>query len=191
MKVLSALLLATALATPIAAQAAESNRFVSHEDTVSIVSRSNDASGLALRLGLLFRLSEGWHIYWKNAGDAGSPPQLSFTPPPNITIVAFDWPAPDWLVTNGLGDYVVSGTLLLPFTASLTHAVPAKGIDPRGNARWLVCSAVICVPQQASFSLHLPEGATSPSTEAGLLRRRVRPSRGLHPSRRQSRPTVS
>jgi thiol:disulfide interchange protein len=169
MKLLSALMLATALAAPIEALAAESNRFVSHEDTVSIVSRSNSASGLALRLGLLFRLSKGWHIYWKNAGDAGSPPQLSFTRPPHITTFAFDWPAPDWLVTNGLGDYVVSGTVLLPFTVSLTQAVPAKGIDLRGDARWLVCSAVICVPQQAGFSLHLPKGVASPSTEAELF----------------------
>ena len=169
MNLLSALMLATALATPLAAQAAESNRFVSDEDAVSIVSMSNGASGLALRLGLLFRLSKGWHIYWKNAGDAGSPPQLSFTSPPQITTGAFDWPAPDWLVTNGLGNYVVSGTVLLPFTVSLTQAVPAEGIDLRSNARWLVCSAVICVPQQAGFSLHLPKGVTSPSTEAWLF----------------------
>jgi thiol:disulfide interchange protein len=32
-----------------------------------------------------------------------------------------------------------------------------------------VCSAAICVPQQASFKLHLPEGAASPSTEAQLF----------------------
>jgi thiol:disulfide interchange protein len=101
--------------------------------------------------------------------DAGSPPQLALTRPPGVTTGAFDWPAPGWLVTNGLGDYVVSGTVLLTFTVSLPHAVPAQGIDLRGKAHWLVCSAVICVPQQASFSLHLPEGATSPSTEAGLF----------------------
>src|ERR1700754_3157864 len=89
MKLVSALILASGLATPVAAQAAESNRFVGDEDTVSIVSMSNAASGLALRLGLLFRLSQGWHIYWKNAGDAGSPPQLSFTQPLHITTVAF------------------------------------------------------------------------------------------------------
>jgi thiol:disulfide interchange protein DsbD len=166
MKFVSALMLAAALAAPVPARAAESNRFVSHEDTVSIVSKCDGASGLTLRLGLLFRLSKGWHIYWKNAGDAGSPPQLALTWPPDVTTGAFAWPAPGWLVTNGLGDYVVSGTVLLPFTVSLPHAVPGQGIDLRGKAHWLVCSAVICVPQQASFSLHLPEGATAPSTEA-------------------------
>jgi len=96
-------------------------------------------------------------------------PQLALKRPPDVTTGAFDWPAPGWLVTNGLGDYVVSGTVLLPFTVSLPHAVSAQGIDLRGKAHWLVCSAVICVPQQASFSLHLPEGATSLSTEAGLF----------------------
>jgi thiol:disulfide interchange protein/DsbC/DsbD-like thiol-disulfide interchange protein len=169
MKLLPALTLAGALAAPIAARAAESNRFVSHEDTVSIVSKSDDASGLSLRLGLLFRLSKEWHVYWKNAGDTGLPPQLTLTRPPHVTTSAFDWPAPNWLVTNGLGNYVVSGTVLLPFTVSLPRAVPAQRIDLRGNAHWLVCSAVICVPQQASFSLHLPEGAASASTEAGLF----------------------
>jgi thiol:disulfide interchange protein len=169
MKLIYALMLAGVLAAPIAAQASESNRFVSHGDTVSIVSESDGASGLTLRLGLLFRLSKGWHIYWKNAGDAGSPPQLALTRPSGVTTSAFEWPAPDWLVTNGLGDYVVSGTVLLPFTVSLPHAAPAQGIDLTGKAHWLVCSAVICVPQQASFSLHLREGARSPSTEAGLF----------------------
>jgi thiol:disulfide interchange protein len=168
-KLLFATVLVAALVAPVVARAAESNRFVSHEDTVSIVSKSDGASSPTLRLGLLFRLSKGWHIYWKNAGDAGSPPQLALTQPAHVTTSAFAWPAPDWLVANGLGDYVVSGTVLLPFTVSLPQAVPAQGIDLRGDAHWLVCSAVICVPQQASFNLHLPEGAASLSTEARLF----------------------
>jgi thiol:disulfide interchange protein DsbD len=168
-KLLFAMMLTGVLVAPAVARAAESNRFVSHEDTVSIVSKSDSASGPTLRLGLLFRLSKGWHIYWKNAGDAGSPPQLALRQPAHVTTSAFDWPAPDWLVTNALGDYVVSGTVLLPFTVSSPQAVPAQGIDLRSDAHWLVCSAVICVPQQASFNLHLPEGAASPSTEAGLF----------------------
>ena len=162
-------MMAAAMAGPVAAQAAEGNRFVSREDTVSIVSDSDSISGTTLRLGLLFRLSKGWHIYWKDAGDAGSPPELALTRPAGATAGAFDWPAPDWLVTNALGNYVVNGTVLLPFAVSLPQAVPAQGVDLGGDAHWQVCSAVICVPQQASFSVHLPQGTASPSAEAGLF----------------------
>ena len=168
-KLLFAMMLTGVLMAPVVARAAESNRFVSHEGTVSIVSKSDSVSGSMLRLGLLFRLSKGWHIYWKNAGDAGSPPQLALTQPAHVTTSAFDWPAPDWFVINRLGDYVLSGTVLLPFMASLPQAAPARGVDLHGSARWLVCSAVICIPQQASFSLHLPEGAASPSAETALF----------------------
>jgi hypothetical protein len=52
-------------------------------------------------------------------------------------------------------------------TASLPHAMPAQDTDLRGDAHWLVCSAVICVPQLATFHLHLPEGAASSSGQAG------------------------
>ncbi len=161
--------LVSAFAVPVAAHAAESNRFITQEDSVSVISKSDGASGSALRLGLLFKLSKGWHIYWKDAGDAGSPPELSFTQPADASAGAFGWPAPDWLITNGLGDYVLSGTVLLPFTLNLAHAVPAEGVDLRGTARWLVCSDAICVPQRADFTLHLPQGCAVPSSEAGLF----------------------
>jgi thiol:disulfide interchange protein/DsbC/DsbD-like thiol-disulfide interchange protein len=163
------IVLVAALVAPIAARAAASSRFVSHEDTVSLISETDGVSGLTAKLGLLFRLSKGWHIYWKDAGDAGAPPQLTLTQPDHATIGVFGWPAPEWLVKNGLGNYVLSGTVLLPFTLSLPRSVPAQGVDLRGDARWLVCSALICVPQQASLGLHLPGGAASPSAHAGLF----------------------
>jgi DsbC/DsbD-like thiol-disulfide interchange protein len=134
-KLLLAIVLMVALVAPVAARAAESNRFISREDTVSIVSKSDTASGPTLRLGFLFRLSKGWHIYWKNAGDTGLPPQLTLTRPTNVTTSAFEWPAPDWLVVNKLGDYVVSGTVLLPFRVSLPQPMPAQGRrSPRRRA---------------------------------------------------------
>jgi DsbC/DsbD-like thiol-disulfide interchange protein/cytochrome c biogenesis protein CcdA len=180
-KLLFAVILTVTLAAPRGAWAAESNRFVSPEDTVSLVSKSNAANGTALRLGLLFRLSKGWHIYWKNAGDAGSPPRLTLTQPARITVGAFAWPAPEWLITNALGDYVLSGTLLLPFTLSLSQPPTAEGVNLSGHAQWLVCSAEICVPQQASFTLHLAEGSTAPSMEAGLFAAAREAEPGLSP----------
>jgi DsbC/DsbD-like thiol-disulfide interchange protein/cytochrome c biogenesis protein CcdA len=163
------LLLAFLLAVPIAAKAAESNSFASREDTVSLVSRNNGAAGRTFTLGLLFRLSKGWHIYWKDAGDAGSPPQLALLRPDHATIGRFHWPAPDWLVTNSVGDYVVGGTVLLPFSVTLPKAHTASGIEIRAAAHWLVCSAEICVPQQAMFTLNEPAGPNRPSAEARLF----------------------
>src|SRR5258706_12791509 len=29
-------------------------------------------------MGLQFRLKTGWHVYWKNSGDAGFPPAVTF-----------------------------------------------------------------------------------------------------------------
>ena len=29
-------------------------------------------------MGLQFRLKPGWHVYWKNSGDAGYPPAVTF-----------------------------------------------------------------------------------------------------------------
>jgi thiol:disulfide interchange protein len=169
MSVSCGLLLALLLAAPIAAKAAESNRFVSNEDTVSLVSRSNGAVGRTLTLGVLFRLSKGWHIYWKDAGDAGSPPQLTLLRPDHATIDHFHWPAPDWLVTNSVGDYVVGGTVLLPFSVTLPKAHTASGLEIRAAARWLACSAEICVPQQATFALNEPAGPNRPSAEVPLF----------------------
>jgi len=88
-RLLSTMMLASALASPVAARAAESNRLVTHEDTVSIVSKGDTVHGTKLRLGLLFRFTKGWHIYWKNAGDAGSLPQLALTRPEHVAIGAF------------------------------------------------------------------------------------------------------
>jgi thiol:disulfide interchange protein len=168
-RLLPLLMLICSLPAPVFAKAAESNRFVSHEDTVSLVSEADSVSGATLTLGLLFRLSNGWHIYWKDAGDAGSPPQLTLKTPDHTTVSAFAWPAPDWLVANSLGDYVVSGTVLLPFAVALPQPVPAQGAHVQGVAHWLVCSAAICVPQQASFTLHLPAGPARSLTTAPLF----------------------
>ncbi len=157
-----------ALATPLSAGAAESNRFVSRQDVVSIVSETDSANGSSVALGLLFRLAKDWHIYWMNPGDAGAPPGLALKRP-DQKVGAFAWPAPDWLIANSFGDYVVSGTVLLPFAVALSRPAGTRGFDLQGNAHWLVCSAAICVPQEAKFALHLPAGRARPSLAAPLF----------------------
>ena len=48
-----------------------------------------------IRIGLQFTLSPGWHVYWKNSGDAGFPPVVTFSAPEGtLTGSELLWPAP-------------------------------------------------------------------------------------------------
>src|ERR1700680_4620021 len=47
-----------------------------------------------LWLGLQFRLKPGWHVYWKNSGDAGYPPAVAFQPADVLGKPEILWPAP-------------------------------------------------------------------------------------------------
>jgi thiol:disulfide interchange protein DsbD len=142
---------------PQLAWAAASNVFTSPHDTVRLVSAANSAPGGEARLALEFSLQPGWHIYWRNPGDAGLAPRV--TPPDAETFGALEFPPPEFLLQGGVGAYVLSGHVMLPFTAR------GVGSSVKASAFWLVCSNV-CVPEHAQFSLALNGG---PSAEEPLF----------------------
>jgi len=151
------LLILLLLLFPGLASAAASNVFFSPRDTVQLVSATNAADAGKTTLGLEFKLAPGWHIYWSNPGDAGLAPQIALDPP--AAAKSFSYPPPELLVQGPVGDYVLSGHVLLPFSAS------GVGDSVAANASWLVCSD-ICVPEHARFVLALTGGV---SAEAGLF----------------------
>ena len=143
------------LLLPGLAFGATSNVFTSPRDTARLISASNTPG--QLQLALQFQLAPNWHIYWSNPGDAGLPPAI--TPIAPTTFSPFSFPPPSLLLQGPIAAYVLSGAVLLPFTA--THA-PNTITAP---ANWLVCSD-ICVPEHANFTLPLTGG---PSPEATLF----------------------
>ena len=140
------------------AYAATSNFFSSPRDTVRLVSASNAAPGGEVQLGLQFKLAPGWHIYWSNPGDAGFPPAIIPTAP--VTVSAVKFPPPELLTQGPVTAYVLSGNLLLPFTAA------GVGNTVQLGAQWLVC-ADVCVPEHAKFELALNGGASKEATLFG------------------------
>ncbi len=158
---LPALLLVASLAWH-PAQAAESRGSVTKRATVSLVSDTDAvAPGVPYRLGLRFRITEGWHIYSQNSGDAGLPPELEWTLPAGTHVGKIDWPAPHRQPEGPLMTYGYTGTPML--TVSATGQGPV-----RLHASWLICSN-ICVPEEAAFSLDLPLGSPAPSLQAELF----------------------
>ncbi len=119
-----------------------------------------DGNGDA-RLGLHFRMAEGWKIYWRTPGDAGFPPAIDWEGSANLQNAAMAWPAPKRFELFGLQNYGYAGEVVLPVTA--TVADPSAPLRLRARVDYLTCNE-ICIPHTANLSLDLPQdgGAATP-----------------------------
>ena len=162
--VLIAIMTAGLAAGPLA-QAAESPAVRSARATATLVSETDAvAPGQPFRVGLRLNMAPGWHTYWRNPGDAGVAPELTFTLPQGATAGPVTWPAPAIEHEGPLTTFGYTGDLLLPVTLSgAAGAVPVQL-----HAEWLIC-AKVCVPESGDFRLDLPQGVPFASPQAGLF----------------------
>ena len=160
-RLLSVLLL---LLLAVPAWALESAPVVSKRATVTLVTDTDAvAPGTPFRAALRFELTEGWHTYWKNPGDAGVPPELILDLPPGVTAGPIDWPAPNRVAEGTVMTYAYNGDFLLPVTVRTGDHMTLKA-----HANWLVCKD-ICVPEEGDFTLTLPSGTPAPNAQAPLF----------------------
>jgi len=122
--------------------------------------------------GLYFKLEPGWHIYWKNPGDAGEPPHIQWTLPKGITAEPLQFPAPKRLPLGPLMDFGYEDEVLFPFKLDVAKTIKAGPTIVHARVDWLVCRA-ICIPGKAELDAPFrvfPEepkvAITSPSDSA-------------------------
>lgn len=135
-----------------------------------------------LRLGLEFELRSGWHVYWKNSGDAGFPPVLDLSATPEVSHWELLWPAPEryelrgGLVAFGYHDHVIYPVRVrLDGEASPTATGPSPDrLSLSGELDYVVCE-VDCIPYSYSLSLEQPLAAPGeppvPGSEAERIER--------------------
>lgn len=116
--------------------------------------RAAPATG-ELWLGLHFTLSPGWHVYWKNSGDAGFAPVIDASPTPELGDVELLFPAPERYELPG--DLVAFGyaeEVVYPVHAML--AAPGEDrLELSITLDYLVCK-VDCVPYRYTLRLDQP-----------------------------------
>lgn len=138
---------------------------------VELVSeRALAVPGETVWFGLSFEIDPNWHIYWRNAGDAGIPPEITWrqvggAAPDKIS--PFSWPLPELLpvVPGQIMDYGYSDKIVLPFRVTL----PDDADGPlmfEGVADYLICEDV-CIPESADIRLILSVGGTQIPDEYG------------------------
>lgn len=149
--------LVLAVLIPALAFAEESNVQQSPRATVSLVSENAAVSpGQTVRIGLRQRLAPHWHTYWKNPGDAGSPPNIAFNLPEGVTVGEIDWPGPDRFIIGPVASYGYENEIVFPMSLSVPRdAQPGSRLLIEANADWVVCEKE-CIPEEGKFRLSLP-----------------------------------
>jgi thiol:disulfide interchange protein DsbD len=117
-------------------------------------------------IGLYFKLEPGWHVYWKNAGDAGGPPRVHWTLPAGVTAGEMQFPAPQRLPLGPLMDFGYENEVLFPIKLAVAPTVKDSKSLLAAKVDWLVCREV-CLPGKAELSTTLQLVSGKPAVVSG------------------------
>ena len=119
------------------------------------------APGRTVTLGLHLAMKPGWHVYWRNPGDSGLPPEMAWRLPEGFSVGPTQWPAPERIPVQTLMNFGYEGevTLLVPLRVPETLAAGGTA-SLSGTLSYLVCEE-ICIPGSAELALDLPVGPTA------------------------------
>ncbi len=101
--------------------------------------------------GVEFELAPGWHVYWKNAGDAGYPPALDLSATAEVTQAELLFPAPHrYNLAGGLVAFGYSDQVIYPVRSK----IQAEGLSLEllVNVDYVVCEAE-CIPYRHDLEL--------------------------------------
>jgi suppressor for copper-sensitivity B len=178
--ILAAAALALLATGPRPARAAASEWSVNDQSKVRLITAWKVAPRDGeLWMGLQFHLSPGWHVYWKNSGDAGFPPSLVFQPADRLGSPELLWPTPHrFNLPGGLVAFGYADEVVYPIRARIQPAAPeatpapapaqeepdAAAQEPAPEALtitadldYLICQ-VDCVPYRYALTLEQPLG---------------------------------
>ena len=137
-----------------------------------IVPQTSVRPGETLAVGVKFIMEPGWHIYWKNPGDAGQPPCFEWSLPgggASRMMRGSEWtgtepqyPVPvRWEDAGGIVGYGYTGTVVFPAEIKVPpSATPGQLVDVGVASNYMVCKDV-CLVEWASASVQLTVSAES------------------------------
>ena len=134
------------------ASAASDSADAPHVHVRLVVVPDSLTAGGDAKAGLSFKLEEGWHVYWQNAGDAGEPPHMHWTLPNGVTAGPLQFPAPQRLPLGPLMDFGYENEVLFPFMLHVAKTAKTGPAVLHTKVDWLVCRAT-CIPGKAELEL--------------------------------------
>src|SRR5262249_43821901 len=131
---------------------------------VRLLVDATPAPGRVARVGALFRMDPGWHVYWRNPGDSGLATRVRWQVD-GAELGPLGWPAPQVSRDEDLAESSYGCTDSVLLASGLVRLAPPGG--PRAvrvEVDFLACKDQ-CIPGRVSLSRDLDRalaGASSP-----------------------------
>lgn len=124
---------------------------------VSLLSESEGlVPGSKATLGVLFEPDPEWHTYWRNPGDSGEAPAITWQTDSSLTFGEIQWPIPKAIPVAHLVNYGYEGANLLMVEVTIPDQQSLGNVvNIVADVSWLVCKED-CIPGWAILSLSLP-----------------------------------
>ena len=150
------------LALAIPAFATSASLTAPHVRVELIKENQTTQPGRDFAVGLLFHLEKGWHIYWRNPGDSGSPPQVQWKLPRGLHAGDIQWPYPQRIRVGPLMNYGYEDEVLLITPMRAASKLPSGPAKIDAAVKWVICQEV-CIAGKGDLSLALPVASAIPA----------------------------
>src|SRR3954469_19031604 len=151
-----------AVALAFVASAAQAQDQAPKVTSLLVVESASVVPGGRLTVALEENIRAGWHTYWVNPGDVGSPTLIKWTLPPGWSAGPIQWPTPKRLPVSTFMDYGYEGDLwLLSDWPAPADVKPGTVVPIKAEASWLVCEK-ICVPEEVMLTARVTVGDGGP-----------------------------
>ena len=135
-----------------------------HSSVELVAENSSIRPGAAFEAALRFTMEPGWHIYWLNPGDSGTPPEAHWILPPGFKAGAFEWPYPKRIEILPLANFGYEKEILFPVRIEAPAGATGGQAVLKAKVEWLSCEKE-CLPAQGETALSLPIRAEEPHSE--------------------------
>ena len=123
-----------------------------------IANQTQVKGGESIRIGLEQTIYPGWHVYWKNPGDSGTPTEINWELPPGFSVTELEWPVAKKILYGPLTNYGYEEQVTLLQNLTLPDTLGSVPFALKAKISLLVCHD-ICIPELHDVSIVFNSGA--------------------------------
>lgn len=162
---LALLLTAAALLLPTGGRAVMSDWASNEGGRMRLVVLDADANGNRAAV-LQIEPNPGWTTYWREPGDSGIPPSVTFAPGSPFGLASLSFPVPKRLDNGDVRDIGYDTAVSLPMVLTGPFSQATMPLDA---TVFIGLCRNICIPFQADLTVALSPGTEASAEEAAIL----------------------